>query len=266
MKLTLSLAVLLILLFIFVRFIEKKSLYFPLKKIEATPEAIGLDYEEVHVETEDDIEISGWFIPSASPRATVLFSHGNGGNISHRLEKIMMLNSLGLDVLIFDYRGYGTSEGNPHEKGLYRDAESVYDFLIKKKKVPAWNIIGYGESLGGAVIIDLAQKHELEGIIVEGTFSSIRDMAGKFFPFIPSFVYQSKYNSFVKIEDIHCPKLIMHSAGDEIVPFEQGKKLYDNAPEPKKFVTLHGGHNDSFLVSRDLYMSEIDAFISSIQE
>ncbi len=264
MKSVFLLAAILVFLFFFIRFLEKKSLYFPVQTIDATPDNIGLDYEEIFVTTKDGVQLSAWFIPSGSTRATLLFSHGNGGNISHRLEKIKILNKLNLDVLIFDYRGYGMSKGSPSEKGLYRDAEAMYDFLIKERKISPRKIVGYGESLGGAVIINMAMKHEVGGLIIEDSFTSVRDMSRKYFPFIPSFVYKSKFDSLTKIKSIKAPKLILHSVNDEIVPFEQGKKLFENAPEPKGFVQLQGGHNDAFLISQDVFAAKIDSFIDMV--
>ena len=256
-----AIAVSLILLFFFIRFLEKKSLYYPLKKIEATPRDIGLDYEDIFITTKDKVLISGWYIPSRSPRGTLLFSHGNGGNISHRLEKIKMFNDLNLNVLIFDYRGYGMSKGSPSEEGLSLDAEAVYHYLVNEKNVPPQTIIGYGESLGGAVTVDLAVRHTLGGIILEGSFTSIQDMAKKHFPFIPSFVYKTAFDALEKIGGIKAPTLHFHSTADEIVPYELGRRLFERAPGPKEFVDLNGGHNDAFLVSRDVFLSKIDAFV-----
>jgi fermentation-respiration switch protein FrsA (DUF1100 family) len=264
MKIIISAAVILILFFFFIRFIEKKSLYYPLKKIEATPSDIGLDYEEVFITTKDRVLISGWYIRSHSPRGTFIFSHGNGGNISHRLEKIRMFHDLHVNVLIFDYRGYGMSKGSPSEEGLYLDAEAVYNYVVNEKKVPPQMIIGYGESLGGAVIIDLAVRHMLGGIIVEGSFTSIQDMAKNYFPLIPSFVYKTAFNALEKIGRVKAPTLHFHSTADEIVPYELGRRLFDNAPGPKEFVDLQGGHNDSFLISRDIFIEKTDAFISRL--
>ncbi len=264
MKIVFIIVALIVLFFLSIRSIEKKSLYYPLREIDGTPRDIGLDYEDVRVMTRDGVRISGWFIPSGSSRATLIFSHGNGGNISHRLEKIKILNGLGLDVLIFDYRGYGGSKGSPSEKGLYLDAEAVYDYLVNQKKIPARKIVGYGESLGGAVIIDLAGKHELGGIIVEGAFSSVRDIAKRYFPLVPSFVYKTTFDSYKKIRNVGYPKLHIHSTADEVVPFDLGEKLFDNASEPKEFVKLHGGHNDSFIISQDVFASKIDSFIQSL--
>jgi fermentation-respiration switch protein FrsA (DUF1100 family) len=265
MKIIFITAALIVLFFFSIRFIEKKSLYYPLREIEGTPRDIDLYYEDVRVTTRDGVRLSAWFIPSDLPGATILFSHGNGGNISHRLEKIKILNGLGLDVLIFDYRGYGGSKGSPSENGLYLDAEAVYDYLVNQKKIPARKIVGYGESLGGAVIVDLAGKHELGGIIMEGAFTSVRDMAKRYFPLVPSFVYKTAFDSYEKIKNIGYPKLHIHSTADEVVPFDLGEKLFNNATEPKEFVKLHGGHNDAFLISRDLFASKLDFFIESLE-
>jgi fermentation-respiration switch protein FrsA (DUF1100 family) len=259
MKIILSIAAALIILFFLIRFLEYKSLYFPLSRIEATPKDIDIDYEDVIVTTKDGIRISGWFVPAKNPRATLLFCHGNGGNISHRLEKISMFNFLDLNVLIFDYRGYGKSKGSPSEKGLYLDAEAMYQYLLNKGFAPR-EIIAYGESLGGAVAVDLASRHELGGIIIEEGFTSVKDMGKKILPFIPSSIYKSGFDSLKKIKNIKSPKLIFHSADDEIVPLAFGKKLFDEAPEPKEFVQLRGGHNDAFLISQELFMGKIDSF------
>ena len=247
-----------ILLFFFIRHLEKRSLYFPLRAIETTPKGINLHYEDVVLTTKDGIQISGWFIPAANPRATLLFCHGNAGNISHRIEKIQIFNALNINILIFDYRGYGMSKGSPSESGLYLDAETMYNYLLSRKNIPPQKIIVYGESLGGAVAIDLAGKHESGGIIIEESFTSSRDMGRKIFPFIPEFIYKTKFDSLQKIKNIKSPKLIFHSVDDEIVPVEHGKKLFEAARESKEFVQLRGGHNDAFVISRELFMEKID--------
>ncbi|MEN8263981.1 MAG: alpha/beta hydrolase [Nitrospirota bacterium] len=264
MKAILIIIAALLLLFLFIRFLEYKSTYYPFTSIEYTPRDIGLDYEDLTFTTKDGTRISGWFIPSESSRAVIIFCHGNGGNISYRLEKIMMLNRLNLDVLIFDYRGFGMSEGRPSENGFYLDTEAVYEYMVNDRKVSPRSIIGYGESLGGAVIIDLASKQKLGGIIVESSFTSVPDMAKKVAPFIPGFVYKSRFDALSKIKDIDLPKLIFHSVNDEVVPFEHGERLFNNAGEPKKFVKMQGDHNDAFLVSKDLFMTEIDLFIGRL--
>ena len=264
MKTILIIIAALLLLFFFIRFLEYKSTYYPFRSIEYTPRDIGLNYEDLTLTTKDGARIFGWFIPSELSRAVIIFCHGNGGNISHRLEKIVMLNRLNLDVLIFDYRGYGMSEGRPSEKGLYLDTEAVYEYLVNDRKISPRSIVGYGESLGGAVIIDLASKQKLGGLIIESSFTSVPDIAKKVAPFIPGFVYKSRFDALSKIKVVETPKLIFHSVNDEIIPFEHGERLFNNAGGQKKFVRMQGGHNDAFLVSKDLFMTEIDLFIGRL--
>ncbi len=253
-----------ILLFFSIRHLEQKNLFFPFREIETKPNDIGLDYEDITVTTKDAVRLVGWFVPSKMHRATLIFCHGNAGNIGHRIEKIKIFNELNLDVLIFDYRGYGMSTGSPSEDGLYLDAEAAYDYLVNAKKISPSGIIVYGESLGGAVAVDLASKYEVGGIIIEGGFTSVKDMAKKIFPFIPTFVYANKFDSLQKIKNVKYPKLILHSIDDEIVPFEFGKKLFVAALEPKEFVELRGGHNDAFLASKEIFRSRIDLFVNRL--
>ncbi len=263
MKIFLLIIAIPVILFFIIRFFEQKSLYYPFSAVEITPKDIGLDYEDVHIATKDGVDIHGWFIPAKEPEGALLFSHGNGGNISHRLEKLQMLHELNLDILIYDYRGYGKSRGKPSEQGLYLDAQVTLDYLIHEKRYEPDHIIAYGESLGGAVAIQLAAGTELGGLIIEGSFSSIKDIARHYFPYIPSFIYKTRFDSVRKIRDIPVPKLIVHSIDDEVIPFKYGVALFEAAAEPKKFVILKGGHNDAFLVSRDLYLPEIQAFTSA---
>ena len=264
MKILISASAVVLLLFFFIRLLEQKSLYFPFRDIEVTPGDMGLAYEEIFLETRDSVRISGWYVPSPVARATVLFCHGNGGNISHRLEKIKILHDMNVNILIFDYRGYGTSEGRPSEKGLYRDGEAAYAWLVNEKNVPPREIIGYGESLGAAVVIDLAAKHELGGLIIEGGFTSVRDMARHYLPFIPRFFVSDSFNSAEKIAALTVPKLHFHSPGDEVVPFKIGKKLYERAAEPKELAELRGGHNDAFLASETVFRARLDSFLSTV--
>jgi fermentation-respiration switch protein FrsA (DUF1100 family) len=253
-----------ILLLVFFRHFEKSNLYFPLRHLDGTPADIGLEYEDVNITTGDGVEIHGWFVPARYPRATVIFSHGNGGNISHRLAKLQILNRLGLSLLIYDYRGYGMSKGSPDEEGLYLDAEAVYDYLINRRKVNPGDIILFGESLGAAVSADLALKHDVKGIIIEEGFPSVKAVARHYFPFIPHFIYKSKYDSQEKLKDMKIPKLIFHSIDDEIIPYGMGKRLFDAAAEPKEFIELRGGHNDAFMVSEDEFIRGIDSFIEGM--
>lgn len=249
---------------VYLRYIEYKSLYVPMSEIELTPSAVGLSYEDMYIDVDKKIRLNAWIVPAKDSNFTILFCHGNAGNISHRIEKVLILNRLGLDVFIFDYRGYGKSKGRPSEKGLYKDAESAYDFLVSKLKLSPERIIFYGESLGGAVAVDLATKRKVRALIIESTFGSVQDMLKTVYPFLPAFFISSKFDSTRKIKYIHIPKLIINSQNDEIVPFSQSIKLFNISPEPKKHLVIMGSHNTCFQDSKDLYVSGINDFITDL--
>ncbi len=248
----------------YLRYFEHKALYFPMREIELTPEIIDLSYKDIYFSTEDNIKLNAWFVPAKDSRFTVLFCHGNGGNICHRIEKIQMLNTLGLDVFIFDYRGYGKSGGRPSEKGFYRDVSAAYEYLIYEKKISPDRIVLYGESLGGAVAIDLAARARVKALITESTFSSTKDVARVIYPYFPVFLISSKFDSLDKIKNIKVPKLIIHSQNDEIVPFAQSEKLFNAAPEPKRRVILVGPHNSCFMDSEERYVAGIKEFLKHL--
>jgi len=235
-----------------------------MKEIESVPADAGLSYEDVYLDTEDGVRLNAWWIPEKDSRFTILFCHGNGGNISHRIEKISILNKLGLSVFIFDYRGYGRSSGRPSEQGLYRDARAAYDYLVSERKISPSRILLYGESLGGAVAIELAGKRGAGALITEATFSSTKDVARVVYPLLPAFLISSKFDAARKIKGIAIPKLIIHSQNDEIVPFNQSIKLFKASPDPKSHLVLIGSHNTCFLDSKDLYVSGIKDFLKDL--
>lgn len=257
-----------------VKYVERHNIYFPMKEIHTTPELIGLSHEEVYFRAPDDIQLHGWFIPNNMAEFTppfreragftILFCHGNGGNISHRLEKIELLHRLGLNVFIFDYRGYGKSKGSPSESGLYKDVDAAYHYLTEERKVSNHNIILYGESLGGAVAIDLAKGQDVRALITEEAFTSIKDMAKIVYPFVPSFLISNKFDSISRIKEVTCPKLIIHSINDEIAPFYLGQKLFDVAAPPKEFLKIRGSHNTAFLDSEEQLTEGIKSFLDEL--
>ena len=251
------------LIVIYLRYVEKRSVFYPMEEIEYSPKELGLDFEEVFFKTSDNLELNGWFIFSKDARYTIIFCHGNAGNISHRVEKLKFFNELGCNVFIFDYRGYGKSKGSPSEKGLYLDAQGAYDYILTRKITPE-GIIGYGESLGGAVIIDLATKRNLKGLIVDSSISSAKDMVKIIYPFLPYWLFAIRLDSVNKIRALNITKLVIHSINDEIVPYKLGRRLYDNACEPKEFLQIHGGHNSCFFESEGILKEKIADFIKRI--
>jgi uncharacterized protein len=246
--------------FVYVR--QGKMLYFPMKEIEQTPKDIGLDFEEITLRTKDGINISAWYIPAKNERGSLLFCHGNAGNISHRLDSIRIFHELGLSVLIFDYRGYGKSDGSPTEKGTYIDAEAGWDYLVNVKKAAPEKIIIFGRSLGSAVAAETALRHKAGALIIESGFRSVPDLGSRFFPYLPvKLISRYHYSTINKIGKINIPKLFIHSPGDEVIPFDHGLALYKNAAEPKEFLGITGGHNEGFLISGEKYTDGLDKFI-----
>jgi len=260
MSLSLFLVIFLVAGFLFLRYFESHLVFYPTKEVQIFPNDRGLDFEDVFFKTKDNIRLNAWFIPSPKARITVLFCHGNAGNISHRLEKILFLHALGCNVFMFDYRGYGLSKGRPSEKGLYLDAKAAYDYLISRGIRPK-QIIGYGESIGSAAIIDLASTQTMAALITEGAFSSGKDMAKNAFPFLPYWLFSLRLDSERKIKSVKIPKLFIHSLNDEIVPFEMGRKLYNAAPQPKEFLQVQGGHNSCFFDSEDILREKMAEFL-----
>ncbi|MFH1457565.1 MAG: alpha/beta hydrolase [Candidatus Omnitrophota bacterium] len=253
-----------VLMMVYIKYIESRAVFFPEKKIEFTPLEFNLPFEDVVFNTQDGLKLNGWFIAQSNAKYTLLFFHGNAGNIGHRLEKLLALRSSGTDIFIIDYRGFGKSGGRVSEKGVYLDARAAYDYLVENRHIPPGQIILYGESLGTAVAIDLAAQGKVKAIIVEGGFSRGRDMAARMYPFLPHFLFSDSYNSLEKIEKIEVPKLFIHSRDDEVVPLELARKLYHASPSPKEFVELNGGHNSAFLDSQEKYISAINSFISNL--
>ncbi|MHC4571946.1 MAG: alpha/beta hydrolase [Planctomycetota bacterium] len=235
-------------------FRQPKFLYCPVREVLYTPDELGLEFENVFLRADNGLRLNGWYVPAEKSEFTVLFCHGNGGNIMHRLDSINILYNLGLSCFIFDYRGYGNSEGKPSEEGTYLDAMAGYKWLREEKKISANNIIIFGRSLGGSVAAQLASKVEAKALIIESGFTSYVDIGKKFYPYMPvRWFARFSYRTIDYIKEINCPVMIIHSRGDEIVPFELGLELYETANEPKEFVEIFGSHNDGFLVSSEIY-------------
>lgn len=264
MKTIVYIVIAVVLLLGYIKYIEIHSIFFPMAEIEFTPEFINLTYEDVYLETKDNIKINAWFIPYTNAKYTILFYHGNAGNIGHRLDKINLLHQIGTNIFIIDYRGFGRSQGRPSEHGIYIDAQAAYDYLVNTRRIQPEDIILYGESLGGAAAVDLASKIKIRALIVEGTFSRGQDMAKRMYPFLPSILFSRKFDSLKKIKEVKAPKLFIHSKDDEIVPLNLAKKLFNVAPEPKYFVEMSGGHNEGFLDSQGKYTSSITSFIEQL--
>jgi fermentation-respiration switch protein FrsA (DUF1100 family) len=297
---------------LFLRWREPHMLYYPDRTIDQTPDHLSLKYDDVTLTASDGVKINGWYVhapavveaavPAArndeekerqnaaetaaaiNPPLTILFLHGNAGNISHRLEKLQILVDLGANTFIIDYRGYGRSEGYPDEQGTYRDAEAAYEYVTQRmigepraalaardaatsSRGNRSGIVVYGESLGSAVAVDLATKHPVAGVIIEEAFTSVGDVGQKMFPFLPvRWMVQNKYDTLSKIGRINAPLLIFHSRNDELFDLRHARRLLAAAKEPKQLVELTGGHNDAFAVSAQTYRQHLRDFLARISK
>ncbi len=242
---------------------QSRLVYFPDQKIYATPHEIGLSYDELSLVTADGVRLSAWHIPSEENRATLLYCHGNAGNISHRLEHLKILHDLGVNTLIFDYRGFGASEGTPTEEGTYLDVEAAWAHLVERMGVPEERIVLLGKSLGGPIAAWLAARKPVGGLILHSTFTSVPELARSLYPIFPvKLLARYHYNTRESLVNVNAPLLVVHSVQDEIVPFSMGQRLYEQGAGPKVFLALEGGHNTALWVSRDAYADGLNNFIS----
>jgi len=240
--------------------LENSLLFQPSKKMGPTPDKVGLKYETVTLQTADKVKLDAWWVPAEGACATVLLSHGNGGNLSNRIAKLKILHDLGLNVFMYDYRGYGESEGVPSITGVSYDAQAAYDYLVKDRKIPAANVIDYGESLGGAVAAHLAATSQVGALILDSSFTSVKDMAKLLLPILADEV-QPGLDTLSDLKNIKAPILILHSSDDNVVPYVQGQRLFAAASEPKQFIKLSGTHNEGFLTSGRTYTDGLNKFI-----
>ncbi|HEX8635909.1 MAG TPA: alpha/beta hydrolase [Pyrinomonadaceae bacterium] len=268
----------------YVMLFEDSFIYFPSKYPEGAwkrepPRAregqIVAQVEDVQLTAADGVRLHGWYctprigraggaLAPVEARTTLLYLHGNGGNISHRYDFLNELVGLPVNILIIDYRGYGKSEGRPSEGGLYLDARAAWEHLTTTRATPPAQIVIFGKSLGGAVAIELATQVEACGLIVQSSFTSVADMAGEVLPFVPRFVIRTKMDSLSKIASVTCPKLFIHSQADEIVPYRLGRRLFDAARAPKQFYEVEGApHNLTSDIGGAPYYEALRAFINS---
>ncbi len=260
----------------FVMLFEDRFIYFPSKYPEGAWDvdrrgAASVKVEDVWFQAADGVKLHGWYCtPRRNDDAaeqpqrlmTLLWFHGNAGNITSRYSMMERLVELPVEVFIIDYRGYGRSEGSPSEQGLYADARGAWDYLTGARGILSANIVVFGDSLGGAVAIDLATRVEPAGLVVQSSFTSIRDMAAEVMPFVPGFILRTKMDSLSKIASVRAPVLFIHSPTDELVPYRFGRALYDAAPAPKQFYEVKGAsHNETDTVGGRAYFDAIGDFV-----
>ncbi len=234
--------------FIGLRALEHKLIYFPPRYPEGfpPPHTYEGEVEDVWLRPSDGIKINAFYRHNPASKQAILWLHGNAENIGYGLGQLRTLAKVGVNILAVDYRGYGKSEGKPNEVGVYRDADAAYDFLVKERHFRPDDIVIYGHSLGGAVAINLASRRPCGGLIVQSSFTNARAMTREIFalPLVGHLV-KSRFDSEHKIRNVRAPILIVHGTRDDVVPFAMGEKLFEAAPEPKRFYRMEGaGHND----------------------
>lgn len=247
--------------------LESAYIFFPDSELVMTPADAGLAYEEVSFAAADGTALHGWFVPGRPELPALLFCHGNAGNISHRVDNLRLLHRLGLNVLIFDYRGYGRSSGRPTEEGTYNDARGALAWLERRGWGPDRTIL-FGRSLGAAVALQLALEVSPAGVILESPFTSVAAMGRHHSPILwllAGWLLNARYDNLEKIVHLKAPLMILHGDADDIVPARMGRALYEKAPEPKRFHLLPGaGHNDSYEVGGDAYWSYWRDFVEDV--
>ena len=240
-------------------------IFHPTNQLASVPSAVGLPYEDVIINTADNVRLHGWYIPAKNPHGVLLFLHGNAGNMSHRLASLEIFNRIGLSILIIDYRGYGDSNGTPSEQGTYTDAEAAWNYLTMERGYADKDIVIFGRSLGGAIAAWLAARVEPAGVILESTFTSLKALAQKFYPYMPiDLMLRSRYPTEEYLAAVNAPLLIIHSDEDEIIPYEHARLLHAAADNPWELHTMKGGHDEGFLLSGDNYIQTIRNFIKKV--
>ena len=259
---------------------EDHLIYFPTRyptgrwdtsKIDSSGQ---FEIEDCWFTAEDGVKLHAWWCKprnagvettKPTPRQVLVWFHGNAGNLSDRAEIMLALASIPVDVVIPDYRGFGRSEGSPSEAGLERDAIAVWQFVTGERGIPAPSVVLLGESLGGAVAIDLATRVDPGGLIVQSSFTSVPDLATHYYPFVPRVLIRTRFDSLSKIPSVTCPKLFVHSPADEIIPYEHGRRLFEAAAPPKTWYEVAGaGHNETFWIGGAAYLEEIKGFLDKI--
>lgn len=256
-----------LLLLAFMYLFQGKLIFLPSSDLIVTPQDAGLNAEDVWIETGDGEQLHGWYFPNNSAEYVVVLSHGNAGNISNRIDIAKFLQEIGVSVLIYDYRGYGQSSGEPSEEGFYSDIEAVINYLKTEEKYSEQRMILYGRSLGGAVASYAASKFDVSGLVLDSAFKNLKAMVSDLYPFVPAFLASYEFPTEQYLQQLSgMPVMIMHSPNDTIVDISHGRALFEIAKEPKTFVELRGGHNDSFHASVDIHSKSWKAFLRVLNE
>jgi len=241
---------------------QRRLLYFPGPPPDGTPAGLGASWRDVTLVTEDGERLGAWWIEAPDARGAVLVSHGNAGSIENRLSLARTFLSMGCSVLLYDYRGYGTSTGSPDEHGTYRDGRAAYAWL-RNEGWEARRILFYGESLGGGVALQLATELPAAGIVIESTFTSIPDLGAEVYRWLPvRWLARDRYDNLSKIGRLDGPVLIVHSPEDDLVPFSHAERLQKAAPRGTRLLATYGGHNDGGFAGRSELVLGVERFVA----
>jgi len=240
-------------------------IFFPDKAFYQTPEEYGFDWEDVYLQTSDEVKIHGWYLTAPNQKGAIIFYHGNAGNISYRLFKSKGWIDRGISVFLVDYRGFGKSEGKiKGAQDLLRDGQAALDWTVQTKDLPLSKIILYGESIGSFPALKLGSDNKVGAVILEAAATSLHDLARLHYPFVPKVIL----NDFAmpndeQIKDLKAPLFILHGTRDEICPYKMGQALYELAPEPKEMFSIEGGmHNDLPMVGGEDFIEKPYRFVS----
>lgn len=223
----------------------------------------GLPLEDVWFPSADGTKLFGWYVENAAASAVILWCHGNAGNVINRLDNLRELYRLGLSVFLFDYRGYGRSQGKPSEEGLYRDALGAYDYLTRTRMIRPERIVIFGRSLGAAVAADVASRKPAAGLILESPFPSIEAVAKYYYGGLPvHWLLGSDFRLIDRLAELSLPKLIIHGDRDDIIPLELGQQVFEKALPPKSFYVIKGAdHNNTYQVGGSSYFQQWIEFV-----
>ena len=256
-----------VVLIAYVFLFQSRLIYFPNipgRALTATPAEIGLEFEEVRITTADRTELHGWYVAAGAGAPTVLFCHGNAGNISHRLDWLEIFHDMGLAVFLFDYRGYGQSSGTPDEQGTYLDAQAAWDYLTNTKRHSPRSIVIFGESLGGPIAANLAKDVSPGALVLTSTFTSAPDLASNFYWYLPVRpLARFHYPTAEYVARVHAPTLVIHSRADEIIPFSHAEAIFRRANGPKQLLEIRGDHNSALLINRQQITEGIERFLEA---
>lgn len=240
------------------------------RRVVSSATRFALQEKRVTYPSTDGTPLVAWIVPAAgTPRSDtwLLICHGNLGNISlgRRQEFYASMRDLGINLFAFDYRGFGESGGVPDEQGLYADAMASYQYVNQALGVPPEKLILFGHSLGSGVAIELATHVQAAGLIVEGAYTSIVDRGQELYPYFPvKLIASQRFPSLDRIASVNIPKLFLHSPEDTVIPYAHGRRLFESAQTPKRFVNLRGGHDNAYRIDKAVYFGAVAEFLRDI--